>query len=68
MLIYSTGSTVTFESICFWCGSPDICINPEIQQLQEDFAIVRPICDVCFGKGLKPSTRNAKKLKRQRVA
>ncbi|XP_053374644.1 uncharacterized protein LOC123531296 [Mercenaria mercenaria] len=59
---YYAGITQTFDEICFFCGDVDILRNDEINQLKEDFSIVRPVCNTCFTvKHLKPATRNAKK-------
>ena len=57
---YYTGSgTSRFEDICYYCGDNEILEdNNEIDELKAQYGIVRPICESCFSKGLRPNVRN----------
>ena len=57
---YYTGSGASrFEDICYYCGDNEILEdNDEIDELKAQYGIVRPICESCFAKGLRPNVRN----------
>ncbi|XP_061174856.1 uncharacterized protein LOC133183999 [Saccostrea echinata] len=60
---YYSGKTQIFDAVRFHCGDPDVTNCDEVRRLQEDFAIVRPICGQCLQSGKQIPTRNAKKRK-----
>lgn len=64
---YYSGKSQIFDNICFYCGDTEITRNSEIEQLEEEYGIVRPICQTCYSVGKKPATRCAKKLKKRRA-
>ncbi|XP_056013095.1 uncharacterized protein LOC125679479 [Ostrea edulis] len=61
---YYAGATQIFDAVCFHCGDSDVSNSEEFRRLQEDFAIVRPICQACLHAGKQISTRNAKKTQK----
>ena len=64
--VHISGVTQSFDEICIHCGDIEVETTPAILELKEAFGIVRPICKACLQKGLKPVTRNAKKIKKAR--
>ena len=56
-----------FDNICFHCGDTEVAENDIIRQLQENFGIVRPICESCIQQGKQIKTRNAVKTKKQKT-
>lgn len=52
--------------VCFFCGDTEVITNQEIQNLKQEYGLVRPICDTCFQGGKRPAVRNALKTNKKK--
>ena len=59
-------SLATFPHICFYCGRGEsLHEGPDIEELQQQFAVVRPICTYCIANGKHPKTSDPKLIKKK---
>ena len=54
-LLLFTATLATFPDVCYHCGrAQPIYQGPDIDQLKQQFAVVRPICAICLENGKHP--------------
>ncbi|XP_052761673.1 uncharacterized protein LOC128204302 [Mya arenaria] len=63
---YYAGKTMVFDQICIHCGNIDVVETEHTRELQEQFGIVRPICQTCLNANRPVITRNALKTKNKK--
>ncbi|KAK6177156.1 hypothetical protein SNE40_015315 [Patella caerulea] len=66
---YYSKSTVSLPAVCFHCGvakSSDFAADQNIQSLQAQYSVVRPICVKCKDDGKEAIVRGKRNVKRLR--
>ena len=67
---YYGATLVHFPPICYHCGMGEESLvnNDHIQELKKQYAIVSPICFLCYSEGKKPCCRLPSNAKRRRLS
>ena len=64
---YYSATLAKFPDVCYQCGKDEpLHESPEIAELKQQFAVVRPICTFCVQKGEQPKTSHPKVVKRKK--
>ena len=67
VIVSFAATLATFPDICFYCGREEPSVQgPSIDELHEQYAVVRPICTQCEANGKQPKTSHPKLVKKRK--
>ena len=66
---YYSSKLVSFPPVCYYCGISEESFveDDEIQQLREEYAVVRPLCFLCKAEGKKPFVKMPTNVRKRRL-
>lgn len=64
---YYSARLVSFQPVCYYCGVTEESFvdDATIQQLREEYAVVRPLCFLCQSEGKTPFVKMPTNVKKR---
>ena len=61
---YYSATLISFPQVCYYCGISQEALleNDQIRELRKQYAVVRPICFICYSSGKRPATRQCNNM------